>query len=159
MANSSDSSSLSAGQYPPSAFSFKLVFARFPGFDTSFQEVSGIGSEITFKEVIEGGENRFVHRLPTSVKHPMLTLKRGIASLKSPLVIWCKSVLEGDFAAPISPRSLLVFLLDENQAPLRGWSFKNAYPVKWEIDSFNSTKNEVAIETIELSYNYSNRIV
>jgi len=147
------------GEYPPSAFCFKVAFALYPQMDTSFQEVSGIGSEITFKDIAEGGENRYKHRLPTSVKHPLLSLKRGIADLKSPLVIWCKTILEGDFIAPIVPQPLLVYLLDANQAPLRGWSFANAYPVKWEIESFNSTKNEVAIEKIDLSYNYSNRIV
>jgi len=148
-----------SGEYPPSAFYFKVNFALFPQQDTSFQEVSGIGSEITFKEFAEGGENRYIHRLPTSVKHPLLSLKRGIADLKSPLVVWCKTILEGDFIAPVAPQPLLVYLLDENQAPLRGWSFANAYPVKWEVDTFTSTKNEVAIEKIDLSYNYSNRIV
>jgi len=147
------------GGYPPSAFYFKVAFAFYPQMDTSFQEVAGIGSEVSFKEIAEGGENRYKHRLPTEVKHPLLSLKRGIADLKSPLVLWCKSILEGDFIAPIVPQPLLVYLLDENQLPLRGWSFANAYPVKWEIDTFNSTRNEVAIEKIELSYNYSNRIV
>jgi phage tail-like protein len=159
MANSTDAPTQRSDLYPPSAFHFKLVFANAPGGDASFQEVSGIGSEIDVQEVVEGGENRYVHRLPKGVKHPLLSLKRGIAGIKSPLVIWCKSVLEAGFIVPIVPQPLLVFLLDENLSPLRGWSFANAYPVKWEIESFNSTKNEVAIETIDLSYNYSNRIV
>ena len=145
--------------YPPSAFHFKLVFAGAPETDTSFQEVSGIGSEIDIQEVVEGGENRFVHRLPRGVKHPLLSLKRGIADIDSPLVKWCKAVLEGDFVQPIEVQEVKVYLLDENHNPLRGWSFANAYPVKWEVDSFHSTKNEVAIETIELSYNHSIRIV
>ncbi|TPW15554.1 MAG: hypothetical protein FD130_1178, partial [Halothiobacillaceae bacterium] len=39
------------------------------------------------------------------------------------------------------------------------WTFANAYPVSWEVESFSSTKNEVAIEKLELSYNYSNRMM
>ena len=159
MANSTDASAQRSDLYPPSAFYFKLVFANAPEKDTSFQEVSGIGSEIDFLETVEGGENRFVYRLPKGVKHPLLSLKRGIADLNSPLVKWCKAVLEGDFVKPIETQEVKVYLLDENHNPLRGWSFAHAYPVKWEIDSFNSTKNEVAIETVELSYNYSDRIV
>jgi phage tail-like protein len=159
MANSTDASTQRSDPYPPSAFHFKLVFAKAPGEDTSFQEVSGIGSEIDVQEVVEGGENRFIHRLPKGVKHPLLSLKRGITDIDSPLVKWCKAVLEGDFVKPIEAQEVKVYLLDENHSPLRGWSFANAYPVKWEIDSFNSTKNEVAIEAIDLSYNYSNRIV
>ena len=127
--------------------------------DTSFQEVSGIGSKIDVEEVVEGGENRYVHRLPKSIKHPNLVLKRGIAGITSPLVIWCKSVLEADYILPIMPMPVLVYLMNEHKIPIRVWSFANAYPINWEVESFNSTKNEVAIEKIELSYNYSNRII
>jgi phage tail-like protein len=146
-----------SGIYPPPAFYFKLSFGGSPNEDTSFQEVSGIGSEIDVQEVVEGGENRFVHRLPKGVKHPLLNLKRGITGTDSTLVKWCKSVLEGDFINPITTKNLDVFLLDAEGNPLRSWSFADAYPVKWEIDSFNSTKNEVAIEKIEISYTSSER--
>ena len=146
--------------YPPSAFYFKVVFTATAGVtDTSFQEVSGIGSEIDTEPLVEGGENRFVHQLPKAVKHNNLVLKRGIAGKTSPLVNWCISVLEGDFQAAIKPKSINVFLLNEFKIPIRAWSFANAYPVKWEIDAFNSTKSEVAIEQIELSYNYSSRLI
>lgn len=143
--------------YPPSAFYFKVIFGKNEERDTSFQDVSGIGPEIETEDVVEGGENRFVHRLPKAVKHPKLVLKRGIAPVDSPLVKWCKSVLEGGLSAAIETKELHVRLLNENKDPLRAWSFVNAYPIKWEIESFNSTKNEVAIEMIELSYDYSTR--
>ena len=147
------------GFYPPSAFYFKVVFgnsANSP--DASFQDVSGISSEMSVEEVTEGGENRFVHKLPRGVKNPNLELKRGIAASTSPLVTWCQSVFEGGLNVAIVPQTIRVYLMDENAAPLRGWVFVNAFPVKWEVESFNSTKNEVAIEKISFSYNYSKRI-
>ena len=145
-------------EYPPSAFYFQVGFrpsGESP--DTSFQDVTGIGSEMDTEDVVEGGENRYVHRLPKSVKHPNLVLKRGISKLDSPLVKWCKSVLE-DFTTPIVPKEVQVLLLNESGV-IRAWSFTNAYPVNWEVEDFNSTKNEVAIEKIELSYNYSSRLI
>jgi phage tail-like protein len=145
--------------YPLPAFHFKVAIGPLLiGPDTSFQEVSGIGSKIDTEPVVEGGENRYVHQLPKGVTHDPLVLKRGIAKINSPLVIWCKSVLEAGFIVPIVPMTVMVFLLNENKIPVRSWSFANAYPVNWEVESFNSTKNEVAIEKIELRYNYSNRI-
>ena len=58
-------SMLEGGDYPPSAFYFKVVFGATLGMtDTSFQDVSGISTEVTTEDVIEGGENRFVHKLP-----------------------------------------------------------------------------------------------
>lgn len=149
---------LSTDDYQPAAFYFKVEFQATKGVsDTSFQEVSGISSEIETESYSEGGESRFVHQLPKAVKHPKLVLKRGIAKNSSPLVKWCRSVFEGDFIKPIKPMRIMVKLMNDNKTPIRAWSFDNAYPVKWEVDSFNSTKNEVAIETIELSYNYSER--
>lgn len=146
--------------YPPSGFYFKVVLSATMGLaDTSFKQVSGITTEIETEDVVEGGENRYVHQLPKKVKHPKLVLKRGIASLTSPLVIWCKSVLEADFILPIVTMPIVVYLMDENSLPLRAWSFSNAYPVKWEVDAFESMKNEVAVETIELAYNYAFRLL
>ncbi|MDZ7589265.1 MAG: phage tail protein [Rubrivivax sp.] len=146
--------------YPPAAFHFTVTFGTQPqDIDGAFQEVTGIAPELETDPVPEGGENRFVHMLPKAMKHPRLTLKRGIASLDSRLVLWCQAVLEGGLVRPIFPKLLHVFLLDEKGQPLRAWSFANAFPVRWEVESFNSTKNEVAVEKIELNYAYSKREV
>jgi phage tail-like protein len=130
-----------------------------PLLDTSFQDVSGIGTQMETESVVEGGENRYVHTLPKSVKHSNLVLKRGIASLTSPLVIWCKATLEAGLAIPVMTQLILVSLLDESGLPLRVWTFENAYPVQWEVDPFNSTKNEVALEKVTLCYTGSMRMI
>ena len=146
-------------EYPPSAFYFTVGFSPAGDEDTSFQDVSGIGSEMDTEDVVEGGENRYVHRLPKGVKHSTLVLKRGIATMDSPLVTWCRDVLEADLASSIKPKEMTISLLNEFKDPIRSWSFANVYPVNWEVENFNSTKNEVAIESIELSYTTSNRLI
>jgi phage tail-like protein len=55
---------LKATGYPLPAFYFKVSLDGIMGNGTSFQEVRGIGSELHTEEAAEGGENRFVHRLP-----------------------------------------------------------------------------------------------
>ncbi|HCS63532.1 MAG TPA: phage tail protein [Cellvibrio sp.] len=157
---SASANNTEGGLYPPSAFYFKVVFGSgSEGVDSSFQDVSGISSEMSTEDVSEGGENRFVHKLPTAIKQGNLELKRGIAPASSPLVTWCQEVMEGDFIAAIVPRTISVYLLNENAEPIRGWTFANAFPIKWEVEGFNSTKNEVAIEKIVFSYTYSNRVM
>lgn len=151
--------SLFTSDYPLPAFHFKVGFVATLGMlDTSFQEVSGISSEVETEPVVEGG-NQYVRHLPKSVKHPNLVLKRGIAPITSPLVIWCRAIMEANFMVPIVPMPLGVQLLNERNLPVRGWLFADAYPVKWEIEPFNATKNEVAIEKIELTYMYSTRLI
>ena len=69
------------------------------------------------------------------------------------------AVLEGDMSAAIVPETIKIHLLNEKGDPVRGWTVDNAFPVKWNIDGFNSTKSEVAVETIELAYNTLKRDV
>ena len=160
MSVASPLSSTEGGLYPPSAFYFKVIIgSASDGVDSSFQDVSGISSEMSTEDVTEGGENRFVHKLPTAIKQGNLELKRGIAPASSALVGWCQEVMEGDFMSKIVPQSISVYLLNENAEPIRGWTFANAFPIKWEVEAFNSTKNEVAIEKIVLSYTYAKRIL
>jgi phage tail-like protein len=159
MPTASATANTEGGLYPPSAFYFKVVFGNGANSaDSAFQEVSGISSEISTEDIVEGGENRYVHKLPTGVKHGNLELKRGIALPSSPLVVWCKAVMERSFIEPIEPKTIRVYLLNEKAQPIRGWVFVNAFPVKWEVESFGSTKNEVAIEKVAFSYTYSERI-
>lgn len=126
--------------------------------DASFMDVGGIESSMSAEEVVEGGENGFVWKLPTVVKHPNLTLKRGIVDDSSRLVSWCRDVLGRGPGLDIQTQSLWLFLLDAEGQGVRAWAFRDAYPVKWKVDNFNSTKNELAIETIELAYHACERL-
>lgn len=146
--------------YPPVTFSFKVQFTGSLGLsDTSFQEVSGISAELETEEISEGGANEYVHLVPKAIKHGNLVLKRGIATLDSPLMVWCTKVLGSDLMLPIEPQHVLVSLLGADGISIRAWSFSRAYPVKWSFDAFNSTKNDVAIETIELKYDNATRLM
>ena len=120
--------------------------------DGTFQEVSGITTDLETEALAEGGENRFVHALPKGVKHGNLSLKRGIALVTSPLVNWTKQTLEGDFSVPIQPLTVTISLMGGEGNPLRAWSFVNAWPVKWEVAAFEAAKGEIAIEKLELAY-------
>jgi phage tail-like protein len=137
----------------PLAFQFALSFGSTTSIrEAAFREVSGIGTEIELEAVAEGGENRFQHQLPKAARHTPLVLKRGIAPNGSALVDWCRRTLENGFAQKIELKVVQVFLLDIGGDPVRGWSFENAYPVKWSFEGFDSTKNQVALETIEFAY-------
>lgn len=140
--------------YPLPAFFFKVEIGQEA---ISFQEVSGISSEIEFEQVKEGGENGFVHQLPTRVKHGNLELKRGIAPKTSSLYQWCSAALGGMFGTATQPKTVIISLLGKDKTPLLVWTLGGVYPMKWDVDPFNSTKNEVAIEKIVLRYNTLSR--
>lgn len=120
--------------------------------EVAFKEVSGLNVEMETEAVTEGGLNTCQLYLPKQMKHGNLVLKRGLLPLKSSLISWVKEVLEGDFTKQVMPKEIIIKLLNEKDDPVYSWTCKTAFPVKWEVDSLDSEKNSVLIETLEFSY-------
>lgn len=142
---------------PPVGFHFMVRFSGvgLPMIDNRFQEVGGLSSELGIEEFQEGGENRFVHRLPTLPKYGNLTLKRGLMT-HSGLIRWCRDAIENFIFEPVT---VDVILLNELHVPTGpSYSFVNAWPVKWSVSDFKAQENALVIETLELSYNYFTRV-
>ena len=142
--------------YPPVGFLFKVEFIGLDGItenDVRFQSVSGITMDIGTEDLREGGENRFVHKLPQSAKYSNLVLKRGMLT-DSGLIKWFEDAVQNFNFKPIT---IQVSLMNEKIEPLVNWKFVNAYPVKWEISSLDSSKNEVVVDSIEIAYQYFTR--
>jgi phage tail-like protein len=140
------------GYNPPVGFHFIVRFNGLEGaqLDTMFQSVSGLSASIETEEVAFGGENRFKHVLPVRTKYPNLVLKRGML-LESKLIEWCTNAIEN---FEFKPLDLTITLLSEQHLPLMTWNVVHAYPIRWEIEEFNSMESKLIAETIELSYHY-----
>lgn len=144
--------------YPPVSFYFNVKIAgASDANDSSFAEASGLDAERGIVEIVEGGENRYTHRLPDRGRYGNLVLKRGVMVASSTVFDWCSETLESDLGKAIKPRDIDVSLLDPEASPLVTWNFKNAWPVKWSIGSLNARENEVAIETLEFCYSHMTR--
>ena len=140
--------------YPPVSFFFEVSFQG-EGLTSNvverrFQSVTGLSSELQTESLTEGGENRFEHMLPTRAKYMPLVLKRGLVQ-DSKMVKWCLDAIEN---MDIRPMDLLVSLLNEEQTPLVTWQVVHAWPRKWSISDLDAEKSAVAIESLELNYQY-----
>jgi len=143
-----------AEYYPPRGFHFAVAF-EIPGAvgkDFQFQEVSGLSISLETESLVEGGENRFTHTLPTRTNFDRLVLKRGLV-IGSAVYLWIKANLE---LFKFTPTNLLITLLNEDHIPLSAWYVVNAYPVKWSVSDLNAEQSSIVIESMELSYNYFN---
>lgn len=142
--------------YPPAGFYFKILVDGMPESDSEFQELTGLSMSVEVQPVKEAGENRFTHQLPLPARAEPLILKRGL-KISSPLIEWCRKAIE-EFS--FSPKNLHVFLLDVaggptgQPKPLMAWHLVHAIPTKWEVTGLNAMNSEVAIETIQIHYNY-----
>lgn len=122
--------------------------------DARFKEVSGISVHMETEDIPMGGENRFKYKAPTRAAYENLVLKRGLVTSGSALATWVQGSLQGGLVSAITPKEIKVNLLGADGKPLMTWSFVGAWPVKWDISGFDSMENQIAMETLELSYNY-----
>lgn len=133
---------------PPTAFYFSVKFAGLDFMDSSFQEVSGLKVTVGTIEKKEGGDNNFVHNLPTPPKYENLVLKRCLL-YNSKLDRWCRDAIEN---FKFDPKDIKLALLGPQGLILASWTIVKAFPISWELSTLNSTNNQLAIESLTLKY-------
>ena len=113
-----------------------------------FQEVSGLGIEITAAEYRNGNEAQNTPRKVTGmVKYPDVTMKRGVMGVQD-MYTWTDLVRTGD---QNQLRTVNVYLRDEAGNNVMKWELTNARPIKWTGAGLNATGSEVAVEEFVLA--------
>ena len=121
------------------------------GPDAGFQEVSGIGMEVTVSEYRNGNEKENSVRKITGLnKSTDVTLKRGVIGSLT-LYNWLNQVRNGDQNAL---RTVLIHLQNEDHtAIVQSWKLLRARPIKNNsVASLNAKGTDVAIEELVLAY-------
>jgi phage tail-like protein len=138
---------------PYSQFNFHVVIEGGPSADdvkAGFQEVTGLGMEITVAEY-RGGN--FKDNTPIKVtgtyKVPDVTLKRGLIGDVGTLYGWINEVRNGNEAAL---RSVTIQLRSENHNDVaQEWKLSNARPTKYTGPTLSAKGTDVAIEELVLA--------
>ena len=136
------------------AFSFDVSFnGSIKVDDMGWMEVSGFNRELGVEEISEGGENKYVWRLPKPAKYKNLVLKRAVCLETDANTVrnWARNAIEN---FEIKPCDMVINLRDEHFNPIRTWNVVGAYPVRMETSPLDADKSELAIETLELAFKY-----
>ena len=113
-----------------------------------FQEVSGIGMDITVAEYREGSGNSSDQKIVTStVKSPNITLKRGLIGA-SELYAWLDDVHRG---SQEQLKTVTITLLNEDRKDVMKWRLFNARAMKYTGPSLNGKGTDLAIEELVLT--------
>src|SRR5229473_1463786 len=120
------------------------------GPEAGFQEVSGIGMEVTV------AEHRFGNSLENSVtkitglnKSTDVTMKRGVIGSLS-LYQWLNQIRNGDKK---QYRNVTIQLQSEDHtAVVATWKLMRAQIIKYTSGPFNAKGNDVAMEELVLAY-------
>lgn len=139
---------------PFASFYFEVNINSFAKRDYAFMEVSGINMEREVVEIGSGGLP-YSYRVPSKIRYGELILKRGVVIASSPLSTWCMDTINSTLDKAIEPKGVDVKLMDKEGSPVISWSFKNAWPKKWEVSNLNSMgsgESAILIETLTLVY-------
>ncbi len=114
-----------------------------------FQEVSGLGVEVTVAEYRNGNERQNVPRkITTMAKVSDVTLKRGVIGDLG-LAEWMQAVQNGD---QDQLRSVTVQLLSEDRSTVaQSWRLTNARPMKYTGPTMSGAGGETAVEELVLA--------
>ncbi|MEM9218150.1 MAG: phage tail protein [Cyanobacteria bacterium P01_F01_bin.150] len=123
-------------------------FVELDGLTTAgFQECTGLDNATAPVDYREGTDPAHVRKLTGLNTVSPVTLKRGITD-STALWEWRQRVMAGD----TDRHNISVVLRNEKHEEKWRWDLFRAWPSKWTGPSFNSTSNEVAVETLEITF-------
>lgn len=152
----SKKSTTSQAEFPVPAYQFSVEM----GDETIafFQSVSGLSVQRKVDPIPEGGRNDFTQEFPGRINYGHVTLEVGLTSSK---MFW-EWMMQGQSDGMVSKKDF--FLVQRQPNPKSGtpsfteakrWSFHQAFPVSWKLSSLSAdTTQKIAIETLELSFQY-----
>ena len=119
-----------------------------------FTECSGLGVQITYDKLHEGGVNEQQRILLGQSEFSEVTLKRG---LTDDLVFWnwiSEKLLNPSKATTIQKGRRNINILTFNQAGecMQCWTLIGAVPIGWKAPSFTADSSTLAIEELTLIY-------
>jgi phage tail-like protein len=132
---------------PYGAFNFEVTAGSL---EAGFQEVSGLGTEVTVAEYRNGNDKEnHVRKTGGISKASDVTLKRGVIGSAS-FFAWVKSVRDGDQAAMHLPVTIKLF--DEaHTTVVMTWQLTNAFPSKYTGPTLSAKGGtDVAMEELVL---------
>lgn len=104
----------------------------------------------------EGNEKvLYGRKLPGLTKHGNLVLKWGITQSMD-IYNWRKTIEEGKIES--NRKNVAVTLMDEEGNDASRWEFALAWPSKYKAPDLTAKGNDVAIETLEITFESMQRI-
>jgi phage tail-like protein len=138
---------------PYGQFNFRVEIDGGPDASSAraaFQEVTGLGMEITVAEYRGGNfRDNAVQKITGTYKVPDVTLKRGVLGDLETLYNWINQVRGGSQAAL---RTVSIQLQSEDHTQVvQEWKLTNARPIKYTGPSLNGKGTDVAVEELVLA--------
>lgn len=116
------------------------------GWWSSFE---GLGMETAIESREEGGNNYFIHQLPTRLKYSNVKLSRPINEDSGHVAAWFMNIVK---QRPVNHTAVIQAVGGPDNKVIAEWSLQEVVPVRWTGPSFNVESPKLATETLELAF-------
>ena len=113
-----------------------------------FTGCEGLAAEYTVEEVVEGGNNSYVYKLPSRVKYTNVKLSRLLTKDSGKTAAWFSKYAKGGQKRG----QATITLFDVKGKAICRWELKEVHPLNWTGPNFSTDGSGVAKETLELIY-------
>ncbi len=110
-------------------------------------KIEGLGLEYQLTEYREGGVNGYTHKILGPCKYSNLRLSRPVDSTSDLLMTWLQSNM-----VHVVPQTMAISPMTMAGDEITTWNLSGVVPVKWTGPSLDIMSNNVATETLELTY-------
>jgi len=109
----------------------------------------GLGMETSIEPREEGGNNHFIHQLPTRLKYTNIKLSRPINQDSEKVAIWFMNIVK---KRERNQTAVIKAVAGPTDDVIAQWSLQEVVPVRWTGPSFSVESPKVATETLELAF-------
>ncbi len=136
-------------------FIFKASDKKKP-IDIGFKEISGVAAELLLEDKGQLGINGYTIMLPKQTKFNNLVLKKGLTEDASNILNWFE---KSRVSMVVKTATVILTIFNEKtHKALINYMFYNVFPIKWEISGFDAMASQFIIESVELKYDYFERL-
>jgi phage tail-like protein len=107
-----------------------------------FKSCTGLSAQVDTMPYTEGGVTAFTRVVMNTMKWSNIVLSQGFTGDMN-LFSWITTPFRTDGT---------IVALGPGMKPVASWQFTKGYPVNWKGPDLDATKNEIAIETIEIAH-------
>lgn len=113
-----------------------------------FVEIGGLAVNVARIPFRAGGEGQVVHYLPGQIELAPLVCRYGVTASPN-LWLWMQASMRGQ----VVRKNISVLYLDaDGTTELKRYNLFDAWPCQWNASEMHSLENQVAIESLTITY-------
>lgn len=119
-----------------------------------FSSVRGLEMTASTEDVVEGGQNGFVHKLPGRFSWPNIVFSRGVTQTDA-LFEWVQKTSGEGYAAggnKLVRSTGAITSISATNERLRTWSLDAVFPVRWKGPDFDVSSDSPLVEELEVTH-------